>query len=286
MSPAASYRIYDNRPWRERVRAWLKGYNPPEEREFLKANESAIRRWVRHPDSGMRMVVNIPADALLAFLREGRYRNAYDAPIVAGVRRGPSPQRRRVDQLVGLDPPQEFFFGAVALGGTGVRFYGEYCMTLKPDAVSADTRVLDRNSYDLLQPPFSTRNQARIAQSLRGQWGQDVVDMLVLKVLPELRNTTRLITLGSVSDSALHDEDFVEVHRQGTFQPSDVEEVRETPEDQAIEAHVLSRIREGVVPRLEELVWVRRRKLVDAALRQAGIRSRVVASSGRGGRWD
>ncbi len=272
--------------WAERVEAWL-NYRPPLEQEFLSADRDAIRRCVGHGESGLRMVVNIPADGLLGFLADGRYKNAYELPFVAGSQRQPSATRREVDELVQLEPPQDYYFGAIALGGTGIRFYGEYCLALRPSSIDPQTRVFDRNSYDLIQPPFKGHPGLKaLVRSLRGSWDADVVDMLTLKVLPELRNTTRFVTLGTVSDCALHDEDYLEVHRRGTFGPGEVEEVRQAPEEQAIQSRIVDNWAQGTPPALAELVWLRRRAKVERALRRARVKSRVVASSGRGSRWD
>lgn len=272
--------------WADRVKAWLH-YRPSLEQEFLSANRDAIRRCVGHGESGLRMVVNIPADGLLRFLADGRYKNAYELPFVAGAERQPSTTRQQVDKLVHLVPPKDYYFGAIALGGTGIRFYGEYCLSLRPDSIDPQTGVFDRNSYDLIQPPFKGHpGLAALVNSLKGRWDTDVVDMLTLKVLPELRNTTRFVTLGTVSDCALHDEDYLEVHRRGTFQPSDVEEVRQAPEEQAVQSRILDNWAQGTAPTLAELVWLRRRARVERALRHARVKSRVVASSGRGSRWD
>jgi hypothetical protein len=115
--------------WADRVKAWLQ-YRPSLEQEFLSANRDAIRRCVGHGESGLRMVVNIPADGLLGFLADGRYKNAYELPFVAGAERQPSTTRQQVDKLIQLVPPKDYYFGAIALGGTGIRFYGEYCLSL------------------------------------------------------------------------------------------------------------------------------------------------------------
>jgi hypothetical protein len=233
------------------------------------------------------MVVNIPADALIEFLRKGSYANVYDRPVVAGKVRIPSATRQRIDTLLGFKNPRNFFYGAIAMGGTGVRFYGEYCMVLKPDRVDRRTQLFDRNSYDLLFPPLvSAPDLAAVVKARSGRLDVDAVDMLVLKVLPALEDSERLLTLGAVSDAILHDEDFVEIHKEGTFSPSDLEEIRESPEDQAIHAHILEYLEEGGLPAIEEFVWLHRRVCLAAALRSRNIRTRIVSSAGRGSRWD
>jgi hypothetical protein len=160
-------------------------------------------------------------------------------------------------------------------------------MVLKPDRVADDTQIFDRNSFDLLFPPLvNAPDLTKIVSTLRGKWSSDAVDMLALRVLPPLEGAERLITLGTVSDAVLHDEDFLELHKYESFKLKDLEEIRETPEDQAIHTHIAEYLDEGGLPTLEEFVWVARRIRVAEALRGLGIRTRVVSSSGRGSRWD
>lgn len=229
------------------------------------------------------MVVNIPADALLGLLKNNLYLNAYDEPVIGGKPRKPSETRKTVDAWLGLDDPRNYFFGAVSIGGTGVRFYGEYCMGLK--SVADDTRIFDRNSYDLTQPPFSDGDAKSYVPMLRGEWKTDIVHMLTMKLLPELRDRQWLITLGSVSDANLHDEEFVEVQRKGRFGIAEIEEVRQSPEDEALHTHILTSYEDGDAPSLEEMLWIARRNLVRQQLTKAGVPLRVVVSSGKGDRW-
>jgi hypothetical protein len=142
-----------DKTWKQRLDSWLAGKS----QSFQPANRLAITKSLADPETGLRMVVNIPADALLSFLRAGKYLNIYENPVVGGKPRTPSPKRQEVDGWLGLEGhPREYYFGAVAAGGTGIRFYGEYCMVLRRDAVPPDTRIFDRNSYDLAYPPFDS----------------------------------------------------------------------------------------------------------------------------------
>jgi hypothetical protein len=273
--------------WKARLDAWLTAKGR-DQHPFVSANHLAISRGLTHKESGLRMVVNIPAEALLAFVKDGEYGNVYAEPIIAGKKRTPSAARIKVDALLGFgEKAPNYFYGAAAMGGTGVRFYGEYCMVLKPDRVADDTQIFDRNSFDLLFPPLvSAPDLTKIVSTLRGKWSSDAVDMLALRVLPLLEGAERLITLGTVSDAVLHDEDFLELHKYESFNLNDLEEIRETPEDQAFHTHIVEYLDEGGLPMLEEFVWVARRIRVAEALRRLGLRTRVVSSSGRGSRWD
>ena len=276
--------------WSSRVRGWLAherqagNLNP-----FLGGNERLIRQTLEHSETGLRMVVNISAFALLNFLQTGLYKNLYEHPVIGGKRMGPTRERRRVDDLLdfGADA-KDYYFGAVALGGTGVRFYGEYCMALKPTSVDAGTRIFDRDSYDMLVPPLSDLDEQELrdlSHILRGEWGQDVVDMLVLKLLPELRSANRLLTTGVVSELVLHDQDFVEVHYNRKIETRSIEEIRQSPDEIALESRILSRRASGFPPTSVELLWLRRREEVARAMELRGIRYRIVTLHGKGYQW-
>jgi len=267
--------------WHERVENWLRDGRDP----FVDGNLHLVRQIMEHAESGLRVVINISAHALLSFLAERRYRNLYESPVIGGVRRQVSPERQRVDTLLDLAPPDQFYFGAVALGGTGVRFYGEYCMVLHSSEIDAQTQVFDRDSYDLLLPPLSDQpSDASIVTMLRGVWG-DVVDMLTLKLLPDLRGSTRLLTTGTVSEMILRDQEFVEVHKKGAITPDSIEELRQSPDEVAIEARIAARSAAGFPPTAMELRWLHRREEVVRALERSRLPYRIVTLHGRGYQW-
>jgi hypothetical protein len=268
--------------WNERAVNWLAG----QPNQFLDGNATALEKILTNPDSGVRMVVNITADALRSFLVQGKYLNAYGRPVVAGKKRDPSPLRLKVDERLKFESPEKIYFGAVALGGAGIRFYGDYCMVILLEKVTDETRVFDRNTYDLESEPLVSQvDGGNIVKSLRGTWKVDLLDLIKLKILPRLAVWNSLATAGTISDLLLHDEEFVEVHLEGTFTPHDVEEIREFPEDQVLESQITDRYRYGELPTTDQILWNSRRQAVRFDLQKAGLRSRLVAASGRGGRW-
>ncbi|HVW25727.1 MAG TPA: hypothetical protein VHC69_10175 [Polyangiaceae bacterium] len=176
-----------------------------------------VPRILTAEQPGLRPVVNIGAGSLCEFLKEDRYRNAYERPRVDDVEVKPSANRELVDTLLFGEERSQYYFGSVSLGGTGCRFYGEYCMVLKRER-SMDAKVFDRNSYDLLTPPLSlSEDRLGMVVALRGTWRDDITSMLTAKVAPELPEENRLTTPGQVSDLVSRDEDFAEVHLRGTF---------------------------------------------------------------------
>jgi hypothetical protein len=273
--------------WKTRIANWLKAEEQAgNANPFLDGNVHIIRQIMEHPETGLRMVINISADSLLSFLAFGRYMNLYEQPVIGGKRRTPSPERIKVDALLGLGPQaRSTYFGAVALGGTGVRFYGEYCMVLRPEAVAPNTPLFDRDSYDLLMAPLSDLKAEDTVRRLRGTWTKDVIDMLTLKLLPELRHANQLITTGTVSELALHDQEFVEVHRQGSITPDLLEEVRQSPDEVALDSRILARMLAGFPLTGVELRWRQQRERVIQALGDWGIRYRIVTLHGRGYQW-
>src|SRR5205807_859571 len=82
------------------------------------------------------------------------YKNGYD---LGKFRLGSPPPssepklRETVDAALPLNGvhPEDVYFGAVELFGSGIRFYGDVCLVIARDAIAAGTLVLDRNSFDL-----------------------------------------------------------------------------------------------------------------------------------------
>jgi hypothetical protein len=235
--------------------------------------------------------VNAGAFALLRLLSGDRYKNRYELGRIGGPLEPPSPRRLQVDDLLGFNPGSDYYFGAVAVGGTGVRFYGEYCLVLRPAASSAGVRFLDRNSYDLLDPPLDAEHAPTVVQALRVEWA-DLGTAITTKVLASIPRNERLVTVGLVAELTLRDEDFIEahLHRPGpphvrSFGVEDVEEVRQAPEDIAQLQHLHEQQQRGRIPTASELLWSSRRAEVEELLEEHDLPSRVVTTNGRGARW-
>jgi hypothetical protein len=270
--------------WTSRFNNWIQGHSKTD--QFAIANAAAVDVISRRRDLGLRMAVNIPAHGLLLFLRDRHYKNAYERVADAGDQAAPSATRRGVDDALFPAPlkPRDHYFGATVLGGTGVRYYGDYCIVLKEDSaiIPDQTQVIDRNSYDMMFAPLVGREPLPvIAQRLRGGWATDLLAIVKMKILPALGITPRLATAGVASETLLHDESFVEVHKHGSFTPSDVHEVREAAADAAVEADIVGRRERGHLLSVEEIIWVQRRHQADLKLASLGLRARIVVSAGR-----
>ena len=279
---------FADRTWTDRLGMWQSRAGVS---GFSIGNERVVENALSESDAGLRAVVNIGAAALLELLSDEPYRNAYNLPLIGGAAKTPSAERLKVDDMLGIDA-QNTYFAAVALGGPGVRYYGEYCMVLSVDVVPMDSQVFDRDSYDLLLPPLSdfASDQARsdlVVRRLRGQWSDDLRSMVLLRVLPEMINQPRLVTSGTISAAVLRDQEFIEVHLHlvHSFGLEDVEEIRESPDEVAVEMRLRSRLQLGRALSQVERSWLKRRELVAAGLDRIDMRSRVVTSHGQGYQW-
>ena len=272
------------------------------------ANADMIRRVLRgmgpdknlvDPACGARVVMNIAAVHVPNFCSEkGRaYKNAYDLGKLKAPRQGDPvsasdvPVRALVDTILcsvtnGL--PDEIYFGAVEVNGSGIRFYGDICLVLRTDVVNGETVVLDRNSYDLVRPPNTaagtqpskTKLQSQV-QTMAGLWSTDTPEMSVLKVFSLLEVGERRLTTGQISEAVLDDEDYIEVLKIGSFDVGALQEARVSAADAAAEAQVGAQLQMGPCPNLAELEWRKHRRAAVKALQAQQIRTRVVTTSGR-----
>ncbi|UGY02523.1 hypothetical protein [Bradyrhizobium quebecense] len=141
-------------------------------------------------DSGARMVVNISSVHIPAFCEASRkgdkrpYKNGYDLGKFRLGSRPPSSEpnlREIVDAALPLNGarPEDVYFGAVELFGSGIRFYGDVCLVIRKQVIAANTLILDRNSFDLISAPIrdrinrsSSTDKARAeeAKNLAGPW--------------------------------------------------------------------------------------------------------------------
>lgn len=272
--------------WDARVAAWLE----KQDDQFGLGNKVVVERTIEDEDAGLRVVVNIGGYALEQLLENSAYLNIYERPVIGGVKREPTDERMQVDKAFGLD--EDVYFGAVALGGTGVRYYGEFCLVLDPKIIHPKTQLVDRDSYDILMDPIRGR-QGTFIKRLIGSWDADRHAMVLLKVLPEVTNDLRLMTAGTVSDLILKDQEFIEVHlrpdrderSKGGFGPENVTEVRESPDEVAVATRLRERDSDGLRLTLIESELLRRREKIMRSLNRSNIPTRVVTQNGRGYQW-
>jgi hypothetical protein len=295
----------EKQPWAERLRRLLnliarrfKG-----EPGVHHANHDTVRRALlgmgpdnayRHHDAGARMAVNLSSANVPEFCRHG-YKNTYDLQASLGAAAPRISERReRVDMALPIElcKRRDVYFGAVELGGAGMRYYGDICLVLKAEAVAASTVVLDRNSFDVDRAPAVDRiralpqaqqdgARAALLRSWSGVWARDLAAMTTIRMHSAGATGTRRWTTGHVGRALVDDEDYLEVLKHGSFGVDDIQEARLFAADAALDAYVTSRVLNGPMPRLEALIWRRRRVAAEVALRAAGIPVRVVTHLGR-----
>jgi hypothetical protein len=295
-------RANQRKTWQARLKDASKKRTSKRLRGFIDANIIAISDALASEGHVANMVVNISASLVPAFCKAAEagdakpFKNCYDLGkhVV-----GEDHVRVVVDEsLPVMKPYTDIYFGAADLNGTGVRFYGDFCLVLKEHAVPGTTVILDRNSYDLEREPLRSRiaakpsgeqAQARAAiakNELAGTWGNDLKAMAALKMIDLYVRRERRLTSGDISDGVLADEDYIEVlwtssQNGRSFGPRELEEARLSLADVSLETRIAARSRSGPVCQLSELVWRSARRDAEAALRRAAVPVRVVTTAGR-----
>ncbi len=256
----------------------------------------------------MRVVCNISSAHIAAVLTgESRgdpkpYKNRYDLAspskdpqTLGAIVPTPLSLREKIDSVIAslasTSDGREFYYAAIELNGTGIRYFGDLCMVLKPEETDANTLVLFKNSYDLSRSPIREEifvngsidlgKAIEKAKELQGVWPDDVIEMAACKMLDGANPTERRITTGTVSAGVLFDEDYLEVIRLKSFGASSLEEIRVSSQDVAVEGRIADRVRCGPVPSYAELQWRHRRRGAERISAQMSVPTRVVATAGR-----
>ncbi|MBP2461174.1 MULTISPECIES: hypothetical protein [unclassified Rhizobium] len=294
--------------WLPALRALLTKY-PNISSAWRNADADTIRGAIRgvspytgkiKKDGAARVVFNISSADVPSFTRNSRvdaYENRYDharrigsAPCI-----GSPDAREKIDRMLatlfgataGWD---KLYYGAVELNGSGIRYYGDVCLVLDDSKVSPTTKVLNRNSFDLICEPLRSKTHIsdvwdpklaeQQADVVAGQW-DEVGDMAACKVLKPGADGDRRLTIGAISEGILADEDYLEVIRESSFNVGDLAEARTSAADAAVDGLVADRLRRGPMPSWSELLWRHRRRRADEALKAKSIPTKVVVSSGR-----
>jgi hypothetical protein len=275
--------------------------------EFLRENIESVGQVIAGlgPDdskpregAGARVVFNMSCAHVADFCNDSTsspnaYKNAYKF----------SPSRKRIDvdeviEICAMTSGAKFFkedisFGAVETSGTGIRFYGDMCLVLKPPADMNQLLLIDRNSYDVARNPISQRVQGEVARGVTeqqarvnemihwlGKWA-DLAHMLAMKIIRRLPLAARRWTTGQVAQAVLEDEDYCEVLYPRSFNTSDLAEVRVSAADAAAESDIAHREQAGEAPAIHEVAWRDQRRAARRALTKAKVPVRVVTTPGR-----
>lgn len=84
-----------------------------------------------------------------------------------------------------------------------------------------------------------------------------------------------------MSDGVLEDEDYLEALMTRSFGPREIQEVRLSAADVALDERIRSRGLSGFPPTHAELLWRRRRRVSEGRLAEKRIPVRVVTTTGR-----
>jgi hypothetical protein len=273
--------------------------------DYARANRRAIQRTLeglavhsnrKSEGAGYRIVVNMSSAHIPSFCDGSAYKNAYELEREGRRVGNPSEvsdKRIIVDAalkvVTGCDP-ESLYFAAVELNGSGIGFYGDYCLVLREDDENRHLTVLDRNSYDLLREPLlgkidaesdTTTARAEKARELSGRFGEDLAIIAAIKVLESRPSTGRLLSTAMISTGVLEDEDYIEVLRTKSFISEDVVEVRLSANDVAVDERIRSRGVSGLPPSHAEFLWRRRRRVAESRLAEKPTAMRVVTTAGR-----
>ena len=293
VAPVAHF-DYLNQTWNQRKTNVLANSDDWFAGSFTQANIENVEYAAGGKPAFVHVVFNLGADALGNFLQTGNYLNAYQKPVVGGQPRKPSASRKSVDVMLGLTNPASIYFCAISGAGTGVRFYGEYCVALKsPNDIESVKRILDRNSYHFIEEPFkgllrslSAPQKHDLIQKMMCDFrSDDFKSMLSIKVLQHHAVRPRLLTPGNIAEGILSDEDYVEALHEGPVKLSAVLEVRSHPDDKLTELDIEQRWRHGEHVTPEELLWIDRRQKVSKLLASRDIPNIRVSGQGRSNRW-
>lgn len=284
--------------------------------DFFNANLDAAREALEgtsafaggRPRPALRAVINLPAVRAVRFLApedaargQGIYENRYTYAARVGRALPEGSVREEIDQaLAGLDASGKLttengHYATMELNGTGVRYYGDVCLVPKDDAVTEETLVLERNSYEVRVPPAARdagTTQDKLAAWV-GTWGADAIFMAARKVVSNHPKGTRRMTTGTVSDGLVADEEYLEVvlprdveergdaPKDERLRPSELSELRVTAEDAAHEALIGDQARVGMAPTGAQALWRYRRRVAAMLARRRGLPFRVVTTTGR-----
>lgn len=163
---------------------------------------------------------------------------------------------------------------------------------LAPGPSLDETKVLDRNSYDVMRAPFrmavdrlqeDRRQPARrwILSSLSGTGKDDLKTMGAIKVLVTTGERDRRFSTGQISGGVLDDEDYMEILKIGSFTTADLEVARLSAAEVALESHVEQRLQARPTASHVSHEWLRDRRNATRSLEEQGVEISVVASPGR-----
>lgn len=299
--------------WKKRFDVTRKSHDGQTNEMYFRANCDVVRDTLGGiaayaggtARAAVSVVVNMPAYRAARFMKPqsrgsgfGRYENRYSYSRRVGQPLNNDSAREQIDRaLADIDPSSALskrngHYAAMELNGTGIRYFGDICLVLKPDIVDDETLTLQRNSYEVRVRPSLDRYDKlsgalqrgkflEILHEWAGRWAKDGVLLAACKIMETHPPQTRRMTTGTVSDRVLEDEDYIELIMSHGFGRRDVAELRLTAEDAASEALIGDQARVGLTPTASQALWRFRRRVATLRARGIGIPVRVVTTTGR-----
>lgn len=170
-------------------------------------------------------VVNGDLDFLHAFITNDKaLYSTYTLQVRGNVRIPAEPQddRRRmgIEGMLFGSYGAEIRYAALSLDGRGVVSYGPYAMQLSDVAIAKRATLLEENSFDFVET-YAMRPGDVIPPGYRSTW-QDRHKLVVAKLSERIKETTSPDAHPSLvlsSEGNYDDDDFIEVHIYGPFNP-------------------------------------------------------------------
>jgi hypothetical protein len=220
-----------------------------------------------------RVSMNCQPSALVGFLRDGNYKNLHELiaehHITPGADYG---VRLAVETALGYaGHHRNLIYGSLNIGNAGCRFYGPYCVVLKPDSVAERVVFLEQNSMGYFGLRFvGDQFDGKLEE---GVWAREAdVYMLAVCKLVERLKAMRGYDVPAMCDAVAGYFDSIEAHIYGEVLAEHIEEIRVAPELLVQFLYLKSRKKRSV----DEAVWYRTHAKVLAAIERKNIRLRVA----------
>jgi len=170
-------------------------------------------------------VINVDLGFLYAFITNDKaLYSTYTLQVRGNVRIPAEPKddrhRMGIEGMLFGSYGEKIRYAALSLDGRGVVSYGPYAMQLSDVAIAERATLLEENSYDFVET-YAMRPGDPIPPGYRSTW-QDRHKLAVAKIAERIFETTLPDDHPALllsSEGNYEDDDFIEVHIYGPFNP-------------------------------------------------------------------
>lgn len=178
--------------------------------------------------SNARVTINSSFAGLAGFLRDGVFLNIHEL-----VRQGKAPAgeayrlRQDVERRLGFNVAgKKIVYGSLNTGNCGCRFFGDYCIVLRTDAVRNRVSFLQENSFAYFGHSYiGARNLGRVKMGSMATWSNHH-ELAVVKLNRQLSRQVRAYDVPAINALVCGYFNTIEAHVHGPVTLGDVEEVR------------------------------------------------------------